>query len=373
MENTAPQQQTAPTPIEPPVPVQPTATSITKSSNKLLSIFLTVALVATAGIGGYVLGTQRPSQIVEKEQTATPLVVTSEKDLTANWKTISSTFWTFKVPANLNYVECNSHDQLLVGSPDKPSGLFDKDKTIECNFDQSGELLSIFRGLDNSQNTIIIPINTNHKLDPVVADVQIITVDGKKATFQKETTSIGQGTGTRYKVYIHQSNYTDVITFNDVNQKEVFEQILSTFKFNETKSTDNWLKYKNSFYGFTIEYPPTGEGPTGSTIACGQNITEDPGSLVLHTDFENYFGIFSVNGYQTVKKYLDEEKLSVSLTPITIRGADEAYKVSEPNGTSIQYLMRKGTKVIRIDKNNGVLEGCFQPKDWDITQNFYFE
>ncbi len=206
-----------------------------------------------------------PSPSPTVQPSATPsagsLAVLTQADPTANWKTVSNKFWTFKVPQTLNYVECNpeSYDQVLIGLPTAAGGLFNKDKVMTCNFDVNGELLTLDRNLDNSDYNIVVPTtNTDPKLDPVVANSQIITVDGVKATLQQETTSMGQFPGTRYKVYIHQSNYMDVITFNDINQKNLLDQILSTFKFTSQKQTDStasWKTYSDSTYGFEFQYP----------------------------------------------------------------------------------------------------------------------
>lgn len=376
MENTAPPQQTTSTPIEPSISVQHVSTPATKSSNKLLPILLIIVLVLAAGMGGYILGTQRSTQITEKEQvTYTPSPATSAKDPTANWKIYTnSTFgFTFKYPENWTTSgKLDSKEGWLsatVVTVNSPDNTFQEgEPTIIGSFD-----ISVLKTSKYSLKDQISGVGES--LGSPSRSEEKFSVNGINGTIVNLPETVGnldrqiflfERDNIIYSVSLHWKT-------GNVKEKEIVQQIFSTFRFTDTKSADSWLKYKNAFYGYTIEYPSTGEGPTGSTIACGKNITEDQGSLVLHTDFENYFGIFSVKGYQTVKKYLDEEKLSVSLVPITIRGADEAYKVSEANGTSLQYIMRKGTSIVRVDKNNGVLEGCFPTKDWDITKSFYFE
>jgi hypothetical protein len=185
---------------------------------------------------------------------------------TANWKTISNKLWTFKVPTNLNYFQCNSDpsNQIFVGVPNNPNGRFTKDQTIECDFDSPGDLLNIFRMSNNSENNIIIPVNTNPKIDPVVSEVKTIKVGGNQAIFQKETTQFGQGIGSRYRIYFDGKTFTDVITFNDISQKDLFNQILSTFKFTDTSTTTTQLSpqigyikniyTKNSKYYIDIDY-----------------------------------------------------------------------------------------------------------------------
>mgnify|MGYP001612904074 FL=1 len=143
---------------------------------------------------------------------------------------VSNKFWSFKIPSSQNYIKCTSGDIVFIGSP-IANGLFEKDQTLECNFGMTTDLFNIYRALHNSENDIVIPTNIDPAFDPLVSSVSQIKVDNKNATLQKETISSGQGTGTRYKIYIDNSQYTDVITFNDIAQKELMNQILSTFKF----------------------------------------------------------------------------------------------------------------------------------------------
>lgn len=224
-------------------PVTPSAPVIAPQPkpSKLPIILLTlVSLLSLSGLIYFYFQTQSLKQQITMQPTPTPTPSDTPKvqpsptdNPTSEWKTITNKHWTFKVPPQYNYLECSSHDLILVGLPTTPSLMFTKDQTIECNFDQTGETLSIYRGLDNSENNIIIPTNTDPKFDPIVANVETILVGGRDAIFQKETTSFGQGIGSRYKVYIHYQNYTDVITFNDLSQKALLNQILNTLSFSQ--------------------------------------------------------------------------------------------------------------------------------------------
>lgn len=236
--------QTQPiSPITNPLPpvVTPTIHSISQKPSQLPVVLLSLlSLIFLSGMIYFYLQIQSLKQQLTDKPNPTPISITSptpisSSDPTTTWKSISNKYWTFKVPSTLNSLECNSHDLLMVGSPTAASGMFTKDQMVECNFDQTGELLSVYRGLDNSENTIIVPTNIDPKIDPIVSEVKTILVDGNNAIFQKETTSFGQGTGSRYKVYVHIKNYMNVITFNNLSEKSTFDQILSTFQFTDSK------------------------------------------------------------------------------------------------------------------------------------------
>lgn len=261
-------------PTIPPIPVVPTVpapqssqgTSVPQKHTGLTIIIMLLIIIIlgmSASVFYFWQKTTQLSQTIENQTSIMPSPAipspTIGTDVTANWKTIKNVYWTFKVPTNLHSVECNSHDFLLIGSNSKGNSLFDKDKVIECNFDQPGDLMSFFRGQDNTQNTVMVPTNTDPTLDPVVSETKTIEVAGIKATFQKETTSTGQGTGSRYKVYIHQANYMDVISLNDITQKTLFNQILSTVVFNTENQTytPKWSQYSNGPYAYTFTFPVT--------------------------------------------------------------------------------------------------------------------
>lgn len=212
-------------------------------NNNFLVILLSVLLIISVAISGFfAFQTQKlVKELTElKVQEKVVAVATTEPiatessavDPIANWKLVSNKFWTFKIPSNQNYIKCSSGDIIFTGSP-TVNDLFEKDQTLECNFGMMTDLFNVYRALHNSQNDIAIPTNTDPAFDPLVSSVSKIKVDNKNATLQKETISSGQGTGTRYKIYIDSSQYTDVITFNDISQKELMDQILSTFKFLE--------------------------------------------------------------------------------------------------------------------------------------------
>lgn len=247
-------------------PIAPEPQSALKHSSKLLIgliLFLISIVIALAGSTAYLYYENRQWQALQPALGTTAQATPSAtSDPITNWKTVNSTYWTFKIPANLNYIECTGDHQVLVGSPSKSTGgLFDKDKVIECNFDQTGEFLAIYKGPDNTPNAVVVPTNTNPQVNPIVSDSEKIKVAGLDAVLQKETTTFGQGTGTRYKVYIHQQNYTDVITFSDIAQRNLLDQILSTVTFTSptatqgSDSTSRWKVYTDSQNGVNLKYP----------------------------------------------------------------------------------------------------------------------
>jgi hypothetical protein len=146
----------------------------------------------------------------------------------------------------------------------------------------------------------------------------------------------------------------------------------------EYMAPSDWKQYTNAQAGYTIAYPPMGIGPTSENIECGKAIVEERTELGHQVSFENFFGIISADDYSSVEDYLTKNNMpQLKLYPIMIKGADEAFlNTTEPQENSgpisLKYIMRKGTTIVRIDGNNGVLEGCFEPKDWEFEKNFTF-
>ncbi len=220
-----------PQPQEPIQSATPTPTQPAKSIPKLVFLLLILLLLSIVAYTAYSYGKNYSTKISPSPQPllASPIVV-STPDPTAGWKIISRKNWSFKVPANWNYLECG--DDLIFAGPN-----INKDKTIQCAFDSSPGLIQISKADD----MVIIDVNEG-SIEVPEKETKIIS--GKEALVRREITKDGQGAGDRYVAYIP-ANFTS-ITLHDAKEKEIFDQILSTFKFLDNQTdTLNWKTYIN--------------------------------------------------------------------------------------------------------------------------------
>ncbi len=210
------------TPI-PAVPPTPTVSPQKSILSLLLTILLLLALAATGVLAYQNWQLQQQIAALQAQPAPTPtLTPTPTVDPTANWKVITRKNWSFRVPNIWSYLECN--DELLFVGPS-----ISKDQTSECGFDLSPGIIEVVRATGDSDRSI--PTNTDLAFDPYVSEKSEPILDGRKAIKQQETIKDGQGAGTRIYVYVNQPDYMDIIILHDTTQKEVFDQILSTFKF----------------------------------------------------------------------------------------------------------------------------------------------
>ena len=204
-----------------------------------LPIFLSLGAVAYLGFQNMQLTKQvatLQANINKKavvEVSPTPLAT---NDPTANWRDVTSKYWSLRTPLDLHYILCE---------PDEASFLLDPtlttDQKIECNFD-GVRLISIGR------TTSSYPIPTNPPVIPtadpnspvgeaanlytLVSENKNIIIGGKNGIYQKEEQHGGQGSGVYYKAYVVDGSTTYIFSLSDISKKDLFDQILSTFKFN---------------------------------------------------------------------------------------------------------------------------------------------
>ncbi len=234
MENTAPQQEISQTVAEQPVPTAPTAPTPVappQAANKLLPIFVTVVLIAIAGACGYLLGTQRPSQMVEKNEViVTPSPVVNMEDPMADWKTYTHTAFTFKYPADVKLTPENPDAVSILKDPGQP------------------QLEGFSNGINLQFN--LITLKSNQTLEQYV-DAQITALKegpGHDITQPKQKVTVNGYSGFTYttefqgtwkNMYLQSpSSKSTVIQIIDGTQdpqnqgyRTTADQILSTFKF----------------------------------------------------------------------------------------------------------------------------------------------
>ncbi|HSW89899.1 MAG TPA: hypothetical protein VLH19_03425, partial [Patescibacteria group bacterium] len=210
--------QTQTTP--PAVPVKPS------SSSPLLPV-LTVLVVILLAVSGYLafqnmqLKQQLASAVVPLASASPTPVATI--DPTANWRLVQRKNWQFKLPPTWNYLEC-SDSTIFVGPK------INKDQSIECAFDGSPGTIQISKFGDSTsfgQPAVTSPVG-----DQIVSEKSSIKVDGFDSVIQRVVITEGQGTGDRMVVYV--TPKLTAITLHDIDQREIFNQFLSTFRFTNT-------------------------------------------------------------------------------------------------------------------------------------------
>ncbi len=253
MDKPAPETQPVVQPQQSPTPPNPPSDQVKpiKKPTKLPIILMTVIAVLSLTVSAY-LGYQ--NYLLKQQISQSPIASPSPtEDLTADWRTITRKYWSFKVPSGWNFLECSDED-IYVGLEHQ------EDKTVECNFEPSGTF-GIIKGASDypiAKNLFDSEIN-----EPVVIidSSKQITVAGENAVRQQEQVSRG---GEFYvstiKVYIKKPDATYVLFLTDLSLQATFDQVLSTFKFLD--ETEDWKTYttpklpKIGFPSVTFNYPP---------------------------------------------------------------------------------------------------------------------
>lgn len=208
----------------------------------VLSLLILLFLASTAFL--YYQNQQLKSMLVSYQSQATPTPSPAEasaQEGTANWKIITSKFWTLRVPQTWHSTRCLEIDEWLFIGPE-----ISEDQTLEKIKCEGGgfSTLDITRDLGKSP----IPTSTNQNPNDksayyiTVSNIRNITIDGQPAQIQDETVHNDPVLYYSVIAYIQKPEYTDIIRISDrtpldpntppfSETKKYFSQILSTFKF----------------------------------------------------------------------------------------------------------------------------------------------
>lgn len=141
----------------------------------------------------------------------------------ANWKTYTNTQFGYQINYPLGWVTGIS--TILNGSPVVfcPSTFADSDITVVCKVKSAGHL-----------DTYAMMLLRRWTIN-----------DAPKYL------------GNRHLWTDPSGKYVIELQLADTNYKDIFDQMVSTFKFNQTTSADtlNWKTYSNNKFGFEIKYP----------------------------------------------------------------------------------------------------------------------
>jgi len=209
-------------------PITPTQTpdqmhsSFENSRNSKVIPFVIVAvLLVLVGVGSYILGTKSSQPATENkvvsQPSPTPIPPTSTPDPTANWQTFKGTFFDLKYPndwvARINPIPYT----VDVSKPGETNMV--ASRVDDQNLEQlSDRVASLFWKTPNVEQVI----------------VKQITVDGENATEYFGCAGI-EGCVNQYIIVVKHNNNLFKIDFIPYSsqEKEIYSQILSTFKFTE--------------------------------------------------------------------------------------------------------------------------------------------
>lgn len=234
-------------PISPPAAVSPQPPVFPRKSNKIPLILGLIILVILVGLGGIWLGRYVMNPQVIPEPTSIPLptieisptlIPTVPPDLTVSWKTYTNNFANFslKYPDTLTYTE---------------KSFSDKEKQV------------VFKGVEGS---LTINMATSDYSPGWGGGCD--EKDKKKITFIGNQVEVCLNDNGMHELYTsHPSgnwNLNISATFlgsSPAKSQELFNQILSTFKFLPSQLTPTpdptvgWKTYTNTQYKYSVKYP----------------------------------------------------------------------------------------------------------------------
>jgi hypothetical protein len=335
------------TPTFPPVedqPVQvPKLFKQRRLSIKTISFALIlVILMAAAGLLFY-QNQQLKNQLAQVE--TQPLPATTPHP-TADWKTYKSQSFIFKYPNNFQYVTLENGVVYFFGN--------------QNDYDNCKEYLeSNIKKIDNPcLNTAFVfngykryaaskfeqDFKNDYSFSP---DGQVTYVDNLNRPW---ITDYFLGEVFNFAAYTQiGDSYHAVFFQNKQEDREFFNQILSTFEFLEENETSDWKTYNNTEYGYTIKHPSDFKT---QALAAGAGSAEAPAnarSLYIYSSdaeepYTNRYISLEVLGLEPT--FGDEwTKTSVSL------GGKTATKLVNSKQASNFDIY-----VVQLDNKQGVLE-----------------
>lgn len=231
-------------PTPPPQPVAPPVPPVFPKKNNLAVILLSVFLLVTLLISGYLfLQVQSlTKQLAQLQVQPTPTPQSTEipsptLDPTANWKTfVNTTFkYLLKYPQTWLVSAKGNVDPTTFDMP-----IFES----KCNYEKGELCQQIY--VEATRNSDPADLNpTFVKNDDIVTNTQNLKIDGETAKIFEHFQTNYQGVpgifryviltnhaGYRYTIlYLESKKGKEFKTGSDLENKIIFDQILSTFKF----------------------------------------------------------------------------------------------------------------------------------------------
>ncbi len=188
--------------------------------NGLARLFLLVVIVLI-GIGGLLYYSWQKELIITL--TNQEVIPSPTPDPAVNWRLITSDYWGFRVPPGWHYWKCNAGAIWL--GPD-----INEDKVGDCQGEPVTQYMYITR--QSKKQLPIVPYT--NATPPLTVDRKTITIGGKNAIEQRLIFKNEVVEGPVF--YIEHEDSIDTIAYFGQLKREIFDQILSTFKFiNQTQ------------------------------------------------------------------------------------------------------------------------------------------
>lgn len=325
---------TGPAPVTPPtgatasstLGAPPTSSPIQPAKPKGKFPLAIVVGVIVFLITGSIVGFLYKDQIMSIGAKPTPTPTTSSTEVstkvddpTANWTSYENikNGYSLKYPSEIFARKLCPSEELLLQL--KSEGVTDDTKEAEtCARDSSFDL-EILTSVPSRQEPISDKIFTVTKNE--------ILVGGEKAIKYITTHSDPESSAQpwRAEVNVDHNGKRYVISFGVKDKEDVFDQILTTFKFtdSQTLDTSTWKTYDHKVDGYSFKYPSDWSVKTNGSTTGSINLTLGPNNN------PDYFTITSLPRDQELLKCKIENTTITTLKNINIGDIKSTYCVLE--------------------------------------------
>lgn len=303
---------------------------------RTIAIGFGIASVGTAiAVGGYILETRKFQTVLENKVTnQLSSIPTPTPNETANWKTYSNSTYGFSVkyPSDFIYEEQTSDIFLLLTSFKNPSVI--------------------------QSNGFYVEVRSLEKLDNAVNYERSRVVGHSADRIDKETKVTKEGFEAVKLAYstLDDKNFTTFVvndekyTYTINAPANLFDQIISTFKFTDPAKTDetaNWQTHTDTKLKFSIKYP--------SDIAISRTLPEGGVEFSLASELEKDFRERSIrlNIYYRGDKNITPKEAQESECPKPC--TDVAEKTTINNASGVKVVSTNSERYYLASTNSNVV------------------
>lgn len=347
------------TPVSPPTP--PPVVKASKFSVKAIVSTIIFLLLAGGAAAGYIYREPLMSLVSKPTPTPAPIVtITPTPDQTADWKTYKGDGFSFKYPSDFSL-------ELSPESSDLKWINISKDEfsiTINQGSMNSRRQDAYYGGFTYSKSLadsldIIQRGNSTNLLKVGNIKLSDKNVQDGFRHYAYETTDVPEGNPLTEFIYISETDSylisTPTLSLNNNSNKELFYQILSTFKFTDAQTIDtsNWKTITDSTFGFSFKYPPTLYGGkemqthnkglyySFTKIDC-ENVGEAFCGITDSLEFEitplsTTYEEWKKSNILSESKFSDDKKWIINGIECYKQSVQEAYNVNGINAESYSF------------------------------------